>query len=249
MIVQRLIDEVRQDALYRTLAEVRIGIGYTAVLLDDGSCGVSYTFRNELGPQCGLIDEAGDLAGKNCSEIILWAMDLNLAKCAVGLACINAILQQHLEGFSTGNALEQIDFRSGDTVGMIGYFKPVLDRVEGKAKDVYIFERNITDGGLLPDWAEDIYLPKCDVVIITGTTLLNKTMDGILEKCHNAREIVVMGPTAALCPKVYREHGVTILAGVRVVDAQRVLNIAGEGGGGLVLKDSVVQVFRRLDKR
>ncbi|NLO26354.1 MAG: DUF364 domain-containing protein, partial [Clostridiales bacterium] len=136
MIVQRLIDEVKGDALNRTLAEVRIGIGYTAVLLDDGSCGVAYTFRNELGPQCGLIDEAGGLAGTNCSGIIRWAMDLNLAKCAVGLACINAILQQHLEGFSAGNALEQIDFRQGDDVGMIGYFKPVLDRVEGKARDI-----------------------------------------------------------------------------------------------------------------
>jgi uncharacterized protein (DUF4213/DUF364 family) len=247
MIVQRLIDEVKQDALNRILADVRIGIGYTAVLLDDGSCGVSYTFRNEMGPQCGLIDDAGDLAGTNCGGIIHWAMDLNLAKCAVGLACINAILQQRLEGFSAGNALEQIDFRPGDVVGMIGYFKPVLDRVEGKARDIYIFERNITDGGLLPDWAEDIYLPQCDVVIITGTTLLNKTMDGILEKCHNAREIVVMGPTAALCPKVYKDHGVTLLAGVRVVDAQRVMNVAGEGGGGLALKGSVEQVFRRLD--
>ena len=153
MIVQRLIDKVKRDAASRTLAEIRIGIGYTAVLLDDGSCGVSYTFRNELGPQCGLIEEAGDLAGTNCSQIIDWAMDLNLAKCAVGIACINAILQRGLEGFCTGNALEYIKFRPGDTVGMIGYFKPVLDRVEGKAKDIYIFERNITDGGLMPDWA------------------------------------------------------------------------------------------------
>ncbi len=246
MIVQRLIDEVKQDSFYRTLSEVRIGIGYTAVVLDDGSCGVSYTFRNELGPQCGLIDQAGNLSGTNCSQIVDWAMDLNLAKCAVGLACINAILQQRLEGFSSGNALEQIDFRPGDTVGMIGYFKPVLDRVEGKAKDIYIFERNITDRGILPDWAEDIYLPQCHVVIITGTTLLNKTIDGILEKCQNAREIVVMGPTAALCPKVYNGHGVTLLAGVKVVNAERVLNAAGEGGGGLALKDSVVQIFKRL---
>lgn len=247
MIVQRLIDKVKRDAASRTLAELRIGIGYTAVLLDDGSCGVSYTFRNELGPQCGLIEEAGDLAGTNCSQIIDWAMDLNLAKCAVGIACINAVLQRGLEGFCTGNALEHIDFRPGDTVGMIGYFKPVLDRVEGKAKDIYIFERNITDGGLMPDWAEDIYLPKCDVVIITGTTLLNKTLDGILEKCEKAREVVIMGPTTSLCPEVYRDHGVTLLAGVRVVDAQRVLKVAGEGGGGLALKDSVVQIFRRID--
>jgi uncharacterized protein (DUF4213/DUF364 family) len=247
MIVQRLIDVVKKDASLRKLAKVMIGIGYTAVLLDDGSCGVSFTFRNELGPECGLIDEAGELTGRNCGEIIDWAMDMNLAKCAVGLACINAVLQQYLEGFSTGNALDEIDFRPGDTVGMIGYFKPVIDKVEGKAKDIFIFERNITDKGMLPDWAEDIYLPKCDVVIITGTTLLNKTLDGILEKCKKAREIVVMGPTASLCPQVLRDYGVTLLAGVKVVDAERVMKVAGEGGGGLALKDSVAQVFRRLD--
>jgi hypothetical protein len=246
MIVQKLIDEVKQDAALRKLDKVRIGIGYTAVLLDDGSCGVSYTFRNELGPRCGLIEEAGDLTGTDCSRIVNWAMGINLAKCAVGMACINAILQQRLEGFSTGNVLEEIDFRPGDTVGMIGYFKPVIDRVKGQANNIYIFERNITDGGIMPDWAENIYLPECDVVIITGTTLVNKTLDGILDKCTGAREITVMGPTTSLCPNVYREHGVTLLAGVKVTDAGRVLNVAGEGGGGLALKGSVAQVFRRL---
>jgi uncharacterized protein (DUF4213/DUF364 family) len=56
-----------------------------------------------------------------------------------------------------------------------------------------------------------------------------------------------IGYTAALCPKVYRDHGVTLLAGVRVVNPERVMNVADEGGGGLALKDSVVQVFKRLD--
>lgn len=247
MIVDKLIETVKEDASIRSIADIRVGIGYTTVLLDDGSCGLTFTFRSELGPTCGLVEEAGNLIGVGCEEIVRWAMDTNLVKSAIGLAVINAILQQRLEGFSRGDVIEKIDVRPGDVLGMIGYFKPVMEKFTGRAKQIYVFERNITDDRcLLPDWAEDIYLPECDVVVITGTTLLNKTMDHILEKSRKAREIVVMGPTASLCPEVFKEHGVTMLAGAAVADPQRVLRIASQGGGGLSLGDSVSQVYRQL---
>ncbi len=247
MIVQRLIDGVRDKAAERKIEDLRVGIGYTAVLLDNGSCGLTFTFRNELGPKCGLVEEAGNVTGISCSDIIEWAMSTNLVRAAAGLAAINAIYQDDLEGFTRGDAFSQIDIRPDDTLGMIGYFKPVLDKVADKTDRIFIFERNITDDKYLyPDWAEDIYLPRCDVVLITGTTLLNKTIDHILEKCTGAREIAVMGPTATLCPHIFRDYGVSLLAGVKVIDPQRVLRIASEGGGGLSLEGSVRQVFKRL---
>jgi len=45
------------------VTEVRVGLGYTAALLDDGACGVAYTFRSEAGASCCAVREAGTLAG------------------------------------------------------------------------------------------------------------------------------------------------------------------------------------------
>jgi uncharacterized protein (DUF4213/DUF364 family) len=233
LIVEEIIEYVRDDAVQRRIADLRIGLGYTAVMLDDGSCGLAFVFRSELGPKCGLVEEAGNLIGTGCSLMLNWAMDINLAKASVGIALINALLQRRLESFTRKNALGMLDIRQGDTIGMIGYYKPVLEKYRDMLKGTYIFERNMTDDvNMYPDWAEQIYLPRCDVVIITGTTLVNKTLDHVLEMSKNAREIAIMGPTTCLCPEVFRNYGVNIIAGVKVTDPEGALRIASQGGGG-----------------
>ena len=67
-----------------------------------------------------------------------------------------------------------MDVRETDTVGMVGYFYPVAKQLQGTVKKLYVFERNITEEGLLPDWSENIYLPECDVVMITESPLSTK---------------------------------------------------------------------------
>jgi uncharacterized protein len=247
LIVKKLIQQCEELASGVNITDVRVGIGYTAVLLENGCCGLTFTFRNELGPKCAQIEEAGLLIGKPCSQLLEWAMDINLVKSSIGLAVINGLLQKSVTGYQRGDVLGEIDIKKGDKLGIIGYYKPVIEKFANRARKVYIFERNITDDGILPDWAEEIYLPECDVVVISGTTLLNKTLDHILKKSENARETVIMGPTASLSPKIFKESGVTLLAGVKVTDPSKALRIVSQGGGGLSLGDSIEQVYLRLN--
>ena len=235
MIVDEIIQYVRPLAKKKRLEDVRLGLGYTAVLLDDKSCGVSFTFAREVGG-CGYMDEAGTLAGMEAEKAIEWAMDVNLAKAAVGIATINALTSQGLSGYVEKNAIDEIDIRPGDVLGMVGYFLPVLQKRGPLASKAYVFDRYPSDN-VLPDWAEEIYLPRCDVVIVTGTTLLNKTVDHVLSLCTKAREVVLMGPTTCLVPSVFKKYGVTLLAGSKVTNAKKALQAVSEGGGGLHVKD------------
>lgn len=248
MLVQDLISYVSKIAEKRTIKDVRIGIGYVVVVLNDDSCGLAFTFRNELGPKCGLVDEAGTIKGRSCNEITSWAMSTNLLKAALGIACINALCKSEIdERFIEVDAMEVLDIKDDETLGIIGYYKPVLEKKKDFAKKIYVFERNITDEDILyPDWSEDIYLPECDVVIITGTTLINKTVDHIISCCTKAREIAIIGPTCTLCPSVFKKHGVTLIAGVEVMNNEKVLDIAAEGGGGLNIKDYIKQLCVKL---
>ena len=80
--------------LLRTLvADVRLGLGYTAVQLDDGRCGLAYTFRHELHEGCGVMSEAGTLAGRRASDLAQWAKSTDLLVSAVGLATLNALIE------------------------------------------------------------------------------------------------------------------------------------------------------------
>lgn len=94
MILDSLIDGIYKKAAVRKIEDVRIGLGYTAVLLDNGSCGLAYTFRNELGYCCCILKEAGQIKGLKCGDVIQWVKDANLARTAVGLATINALIQE-----------------------------------------------------------------------------------------------------------------------------------------------------------
>ena len=80
-----------------------------------------------------------------------------------------------------------------------------------------------------PDWAEPLLLPGCDVVIISGTTFVNKTIDFVLENTNNARKVAVAGPTTPLSGSLLGK--IDILSGIRVTDPDRLLVLVSQGGG------------------
>lgn len=248
VIYNKLIEKVESVANGLKIKDLRIGLGYTAVLLDNGSCGTAYTFRNELGPCCSVLNEAGKLIGANCSDIILWAKELNLAKAAIGIATINAILQEDINEYEQSNVFDLIDITKDDKLGIIGDFMPLTKGKGKNAKEMYIFERGPGHEGenVYPDYAIDIYLPECNIVVVTSTSIINKTFDNVISKCKNARQIVLVGPTTPLCPEIMKDYGINILAGVKVKDAQKVLETVSQAGGTKSFGKAVEQIVIRL---
>ena len=52
MLIDALIKAAEKQAAGKKLLDLRLGLGYTAALLDDGSARLAFTFRRELGNQC-----------------------------------------------------------------------------------------------------------------------------------------------------------------------------------------------------
>lgn len=230
-----------------TVCDVVLGLGYTAVLLSDGSCGSCFTYRGELGAKCGVYADAGRIAGKTAAELIDLAMSVNLAEASLGVAAINAVLNRDYEAGE--DAMNVMDIRPTDKVGMIGYFHPIVQKFDGRVEQLYIFERNLTDGRLYPDWSEDIYLPQCEVVIISGVTFINKTIDHILELAKNAKEIVIMGASACMAPELLQKYGVTVIAGSKVHNAELMLKMVAQGGGGIEVQECLHKLCCRIAPR
>jgi len=247
LITARCAEVAKAKAGDLRVADAVIGVGYTGVMLENGACGACFTFRNELGPKCGVIDFAGEIAGKKATELIDLAMSINLAEASLGVATINAVLN---EDYEIGEeAIDVAELRPTDTVGLIGNFYPIIQTLKGRVKQLYVFERNLMDEGLIPDWAENIYLPECDVVMITGVTFINKTIDHVLSLCKNAKEVVIMGASACMAPEVLAEYGVTILAGSKVNDGERILKLISQGGGGLDVQKCLDKLCVRIAPR
>jgi uncharacterized protein (DUF4213/DUF364 family) len=121
--------------------------------------------------------------------------------------------------------------------------------LRGRAKELRIFERHRRDApGVLPDWAASAALPECQVVLISATTLLNRTVDALLDLVGPAREVAILGPSTPLLSELFAGRGVTLLAGVQVVDPDQVLRIVSEGGGTRQLGKAVRKLTVRLPR-
>jgi uncharacterized protein (DUF4213/DUF364 family) len=69
-----------------------------------------------------------------------------------------------------------------------------------------------------------------DVVLITGTTLINGTLEDLVGLCRPDTWVVVVGPTVSLLPDAYLRQGVDVLGGVRVTAPDEFLDVLSEGG-------------------
>jgi uncharacterized protein (DUF4213/DUF364 family) len=245
-----LIDELHERLADRApgvlVQDVRIGLGYTAVRLNTGACGLAYTFREEAGEGCSVVQRAGSIAGRQVTELAGWAKELNAVTAAVGLATLNALIEAPL-GTTEEDIASALRVKPSDVVGMVGYFGPLIDFLTKRAAKLHIFERRPTgDGRVLPDWAAAALLPECDVVLLSATTIANRTIDSLLEWPRHAREIALLGPSTPMVPDLFAARGVTLLSGVQVIDADRVLQIVSEGGGTRSFGTAVRKLVLRL---
>ena len=71
-------------------------------------------------------------------------------------------------------------------------------------------------------------LPQADVAAITGTALINHTLDELLDLCRPETSVMVLGPSTPLSPVLF-DHGVDVISGTVVVDTDLVLTLIGQG--------------------
>ncbi len=230
-----LIQEIRDYALERgsglRTADVRIGLGYTAVLLESGRCGLAYTLHDQGFESCCVVPEAGKLVGRSASELIPWTDSPDVISCAVGLATVNAVVAPPGESVEA-DISSLLSVKEEDTVGMAGFFGPLVPIFRERSRNLHIFERRPDpEHGILSDSESANLLPGCQVVILTATALINHTIDNLLDLCGNAREIAILGPTTPFVPEAFRRRGVTLLSGLEVVDSGKILQIVSQGGG------------------
>lgn len=171
------------------------------------------------------------LAGLSLAEAAKAVKSWNLEEASLGLAAANAFYNttERIAALGAGVSMDVfytdgIDLR-GKTVALIGHMHGPKDLRE-QAKKVYVLERAPQEGDY-PDSACDWLLPRCDLVIITGSALINKTLPHLLELSENALTILT-GPSVPLCPALL-DCGIDRIAGMAVVDRATMRRRVEEG--------------------
>jgi uncharacterized protein (DUF4213/DUF364 family) len=244
---RRLVDHLAHAAREATVAEVRIGLGYTAVRLADGRVGLAYTFRDQARGGCSVFDGIRPLTGRPASDLLALLLSADAIEAAVGLACGNALANRSEPTQLTGDILEHLDVRPRDDVAMVGNFGPLVGPLRNLARSLTIFERvDVPTESLRPQHEALTALPRCQVAIITATTIINHTVDALLDAARHCREVALVGASTPMVPEVFRGAEVTLLSGVVIAAPTEVLRTISEGGGTRQLSPHIRKVSIRV---
>jgi len=248
MIVDELISQVKDAAKKRLAVDVRIGLKYTGVVLDDGSCGLAATPTHEL-PHPSKYP--GNLRNQGAGELVDLARSTEILPSTVGVAAINALLKPENTETVPGDVTKHLRISKKDTVGMVGAFMPLMPWVRNRAGKLFVFERYPLQGvkEYQPDWTEPLLLPQCSVAIISATSIANKTIDSLLTYLRGAHMVALAGATTPLSLSVFKKTRINILSGIKVMDPCKLLEVVSQGGGARDFADSVTKVNIILDQR
>ncbi|WP_374712186.1 Rossmann-like domain-containing protein [Symbiobacterium terraclitae] len=222
MLLERVLEAASPGLSGRRVRAVRIGPKIVGAVLDDGRFGAGYHLPGERPGGSPPVEETAAglaaLAGRPALAVARRCLPGQTTfDRALGLALCNAVAEPDPSRCLVDpDAAAAVPARATDTVGFVGYVGTVVRRVQAEAARTIIFDRSQEDQeDVYPEERQPELLPQCDLVFITGSALINCTLERLLTYCTRAREIVLIGPSTPLYPEAFSGSGVTVLAGFR----------------------------------
>lgn len=244
-LYEKIKEVFREKGQDKIIEDITVGLGYTYVDTGGANLGFAYTFRFDTEPTCSPLREAGTLKGQRAINFIKWIDTFDTLKIAVALATFNSLLSipEHYEADIT--ELEEV--QRANSIGMIGFFEPVVKKLEEKGKKVTVFEKQkYPQPDIYPDWSIPYKIKENEVVIITSTSLINKTLPLILSELDGGATAVLLGPTSPLFPELFKDTPIKYIAGSIARDKEKVKQIIREGAGSRVFGKSVKRIIVNL---
>jgi uncharacterized protein (DUF4213/DUF364 family) len=236
--LKRLYEQLESLAKDRRVADVRIGLSYIGVRLDDDTTGIAAVLSDTLPHGCMVMSRAGSFAGSPVAKMLRFLVEGNNSlEIALGLACANALIKPPPSDAIDGReATTYLDLQPGEKVAMVGLFSPLMERIRATGAVLTVIEKNPRRLEVISPENKRKALQDCDVAIITATTLLNNTFEETTSLLGKPRSVALMGPSTPLVPEIFLDTPVTHLGGAVVADSARVLQIISEGGGTPALR-------------
>jgi uncharacterized protein (DUF4213/DUF364 family) len=237
-ILTELYERITPKASKRKVVDLRIGLGYIGVRLDNNATGIAAVLLGVLPHGCTVLPGAGSFVGSSAADLLKYLVaGINPLEIAIGLATANALIESPSpDTVDDREATTYLDLQKGTKVVMVGLFAPLVPRIRATGAELTIIERNPARMEILGGKEQKDALKSCDVAIITATTLLNSTFEETINNLGTPRAVLLMGPSTPLMLDIFSQTPVTHLGGAVVADTARVMRIISEGGGTPALR-------------
>lgn len=256
----KILSEIHKDVSSKLENEIKtltikravVGIFFTGVELSNGVGGMSATPIKAI-PEAvccpnstKALPNSGKIKGSGVTEVLEDLHSPYQLRRAIAIAMLNALIEilWQRDGMPKDvNVLEgetflSMNIKKDDKVALVGAFIPFIKELIKREQNIKVLELDPTTlraeemKYFAPANRANEVVPWADVLISTGTTLTNQTLDELLSFVKDDSQVALIGPTVPLYPKVFKKYKVTTLGGVRVTDAKTLLDVLSEGGSG-----------------
>ena len=259
MILEKTVELVSQ--IYKIhkiippkVTQVVIGLGYTGVEVSayayEPFLGLASTLQSIIqNVDCTKINFAGKLTDKPLKELLSWSYKTPSLEKIIGIATLNGVSQHILKiinPYTTlkKNLLEFLEVENDTKVTFIGLIKPLIRKIRKKTQLITLVEDTLLISSEFKNFKcrhniEQLEYDELstDILFCTGTSLINNTLEDILEKFkRKAQKIVLIGPTASMIPDILFDYGVDIVGGLNIANTKSTFQIIQEGGGTKIFK-------------
>ena len=229
-IYDELINSIPEEL---TVLDCMHGLHWTLVRSESGT-GTAMTING--GQSSG---EYKDLIGKPLKELAGAIKSWDMLEASLGQAAINSALNtpeqvcaltgqdfdKSAEPEAANGFARFIPEIKNKNVAVIGHF-PHIESLKTVCR-LSILERMPQEDDY-PDPACEYILPAQDVVFITGTAFINKTMPRLLSLSKDAR-IILVGPSVPISPVLF-DYGVDTIASTVLLDQELAWRVVKQGG-------------------
>jgi len=223
-IVEDLLTATFSNSSDCPITDVLIGLHWTGV--HSYSLGLAATQPEKECCFAEDIRDAGSLQEKSAFELAEYLRSPRPLEACVGMAALNSCLNIDGNKAVELNARDLIMRRGmGKRITLIGHYA-FTEQIRNIAEKLWVLELNPNPGDL-PTSDAPQYLPQSDVIGITATTLTNGTFENFRGLFPTHALVVMMGPTTPLSTVLF-DHGIHVVAGIRVTQPLTVMRLIGQ---------------------
>ena len=200
-----------------TIQKIVCGRKYSAVLLKNGNIGVCANLQNHVTVE---IDD-------------LKTPDLDKTEHRILLnAYYNATLNYSNRYEQSVDIFDGVDFTRYKNTVMVGLFRPLVQKFEDNAIPLSIFDLTKKDHALTPLEKQPAYVKNADAVILSSTTVFNRTFLHIVNSTGETCDIFLLGPSSIINRDMFQYKNIKkIFGSIFNPYDDRVLNTIKDGYG------------------
>lgn len=199
------------------IGKIVCGEKYTAVMLKNGSIGVCANLLNKV--EIDIKDLESPNLNNTGHRIILNAY-------------FNSILNYSTNYDKTADIFNIIDFSTYENIIMVGLFKSLLEKFECNNIRISVFDLRKKNLGHESPVKEMESVGKADAIILTATSIFNKTFMNIVNDTGDNCDIFLLGPTSIMTKEMFDYRNIKMIFGaIFEKKDERVLETIKNGGG------------------